>query len=147
MKVYHGTAARFPAKELTGGPDTAALLGKPMPGLWLTESPELAAQYASWSADCTRSKHLRVVSLEMADDCLRFRNPSRPEDFVVRYPERELESGKLKILRAYRVRRNKLFNSGSPYWELQVPELGVHVVGLNADGMEALPPGTSQIIR
>ena len=32
MEVYHGTAGRFPVKELTYGPDTSAQLGTPMPG-------------------------------------------------------------------------------------------------------------------
>ena len=47
MEVYHGTAAHFPIKELTHGPDTAALLGVPKPGLWLTTNPKVAAAYAS----------------------------------------------------------------------------------------------------
>ena len=64
MDVYHGTAARFPTQELTYGPDTSATLGAPMPGLWLTTDPALAAIYASWSADCTKSKHLRVITLK-----------------------------------------------------------------------------------
>ena len=73
MKVYHGTAEQFPVKELRGGPDTAGLMGKPMPALWLTENPELAANYASWSADCTKGKHLRVICLEMDRECPRLR--------------------------------------------------------------------------
>ena len=144
MEVYHGTAANFPPKQLTGGPDTAALLGKPMPGLWLTKDIELAASYASWSADCTGDKLLRVISLEMADDCPRFHNPSRPQDFVIRHPEHEYENGRLKVLRGYRVRRRRLPELNSLGWELQIPELKVQVVVPSADIMEALPPGTYQ---
>ena len=148
MEVYHGTAARFPIKELTYGPDTSAQLGTPMPGLWLTSSPELAAVYASWSADCTKSTYLRVIALEMGEDCPRRYNPQRPEDFVVRYPGREYENGSLKVLRAYRVRRSKLPGSSSGWmlrikWDLAKREIAVP----GPDMMEALPPGFTQIKR
>ena len=148
MKAYHGTAARFPIKELTYGPDTSAQLGTPMPGLWLTSSPELAAAYASWSADCTKSNYLRVISLEMGEDCPRWYNPQRPEDFIVRYPEREYENGGLKVIRAYRVRRSKLPGSSSGRmlrikWDLAKCEIAVP----GADMMEALPHGLTQIER
>ena len=113
MEVYRGTGARFLVKELTYGPDTAAQLGTPMPWLWLTTDPKLAATYASWSADCTKSNYLRVIALEMNEDCPRWHNPRRKEDFVVRSPEREYENGNLKGLRAYRVRRKKVFDPNS----------------------------------
>ena len=107
MQVYHGTAANFPIKQLTYGPDSSAQLGKPMSGLWLSTNPKLAVAYASWSADCTGENHLRVISLEMNEDCPRWHNPDRPEDFVIRYPEPQYENGNLKVLRGYRLRRTR----------------------------------------
>ena len=147
MEVYHGTAADFRPKQLTGGPDTAALLGKPMPGLWMSTSLELAATYASWSADCTGGNLLRVISLEMSDDCPRYHNPSRPEDFVVRNPEREYEMGTLKVKRGYRIRRRRVVVSDIRGWMLQIPELGLQLMTPDADTMDALPPGTTRIIK
>ena len=144
MRVYHGTAARFPMKQLTGGPDTSALLGTPKPGLWLTTEPRLAATYASWSADCTESNYLRVIALEMNEDCPRWHNPQRKEDFVVRWPEREYENGNLKVLRGYHLKRFKL--PGPPaMWELRVKwDLAEHnIIVQHADTMEALPSGFS----
>lgn len=142
MEVYHGTAARFPIKELTYGPDTSAQLGTPMPGLWLTTSPKLAALYASWSADCTKSNYLRVIALEMNEDCPRWHNPHRNEDFVIRSPEREYENGNLKVLRAYRVRRTNRPDLPdvcilNVKWNLCESSIAVP----HADVMEALPYG------
>ena len=113
--MYHGTAARFPPKELTGGPDTAALMGRRMPGLWLTDTANFAAHYASWSADCTHSKLLRVITLEMTKDCPRIHNPDRQVDFLVQNPERGYQRGDLKVLRAYRVRRQRVHLLGRWY--------------------------------
>lgn len=146
MEVYHGTAARFPIKQLTYGPDTSAQLGTPMPGLWLTNNPKQAAAYASWSADCTKSDNMRVIALEMDEGCPRWHNPRRTEDFVIRSPEREYENGNLKVIRAYRVKRKKVFdpNSGqSVAWMLQVRWnlAETEIVVPNADVMEALPVG------
>ena len=140
MEVYHGTAARFPIKELTYGPDTSAQLGTPMPGLWLTNNPELAATYASWSADCTASNYLRVITLEMSEDCQRWHNPQRAEDFVVRCPEREYENGNLRVLRAYRIRRSKWPNLPGA-WVLNVnwDKCENTIIVPNANLMEALP--------
>ena len=82
----------------------------------------------------------------MNEDCPRWHNPSRKEDFVVRFPEREYGNGDLKCLRAYRVRRKKVPdpNSGQlEWWMLQVrwnlAETEIFVP--NADFMEALPYG------
>ena len=142
MEVYHGTAARFPIKELTHGPDESAQLGIPKPGLWLTTNPKLAALYASWSADCTKSTFLRVIALDMDEECPRWHNPQRIEDFVIRFPEREYEDGNLKVRRAYRVKRTKV--PGSPQmWMLQVRwDLAEsNIVVPHADVIEAMPYG------
>ena len=135
MKVYHGTAARFPIRKLREGPDTAALLGRPMPGLWLTENPELAEQYASWSADCTKGKRLRIISLEMAEDCPRYHNPGRSADFVVEHPKAQYRNGNLTVLEEYPVQRSKVHNAGRWAWELIVPELDIRTIVLNAKDM------------
>ena len=143
MKVYHGTAARFPMKELQAGPDTAAILGKPMPGLWLTTQPRMAALYASWSADCTRDRHLRVIALEMRDECTRWHNPQKPEDLVVREPRREFENGNLRVLRGYRIKRYPVQDSPA-MWELRVAwDLDeARIIVPHAKMMSNLPPGT-----
>ena len=138
MIAYHGTAARFPPKRLTGGPDTAAFMGTPMPGLWLTETANLAAHYASWSADCTRSKLLRIITLEMTDDCPRIHNPERPADFLIQNPEHEYKSGNLRILRAYRVYRKRLHTPPISSWHLTVPPLDVNIIALHAKDMAKL---------
>ena len=138
MIVYHGTAARFPPKKLTSGPDTAALMGRRMPGLWLTETANLAAHYASWSADCTRSKLLRVIALEMTKDCPRIHNPDRPADFLIQNPQREYKCGNLKVLRAYRVYRKRPQTPPISSWHLNVPPLDVNIIVLHAKDMAKL---------
>lgn len=147
MHVYHGTAAKFPIKELTSGPDSSAQFGKPWPGLWLTSSPLMAAVYASWSADCVGSNFMRVIALEMADECPRVQSPDKEEDFLVRFPHPQYESGNLKVIRAYRIRR-KPAPGHKQFWQLQVnwDIADKLIMTPNADGMESVPRGTRRII-
>ena len=145
MRVYHGTAAQFPAKQLTSGPDAAGLSGVQRPGLWLTTDSRLAAIYPSWSADCTgERKHLRVIELEMDEDCPRWHNPDRPIDFVVWVPEREYEARNLRVVRADRADRAIVrIPDGPRHWRLRVKGLlDEDVLTLDADGMEHLPNNT-----
>ena len=108
MRVYHGTSADFPAAELRGGPDTAALSGRAIPGLWLTTKPGMAAAYASWSADCVGGSRLRVIELEMRQRCSRRRSKVHPEDFVVKNPGWQYRSGNLRVTGTeYPVRRTR----------------------------------------
>lgn len=141
--VYHGTAARFPINALTSGPDTASLLGKPIPGLWLTENPAMAAVYASWSADCTGGAALRIIVLEMNEDCPRRHNPSRPEDLLVSHPEDLYQAGMIRILRAHRVRRRPIKVKGGRGWRLSVPELDVTIATPSARVLASLPQGSA----
>ena len=142
MEVYHGTAARFPIRELTYGPDGSAMMGTPWPGLWLTKDPRLAALYASWSADCTGESFLRVIAVEIKDKCPRKYSLHRPEDFVVRYPEREYENGNLRVMRGYRIQRRR--DPEVPYawrirakWNITETDFIVPHAGV----MESLPSG------
>ena len=148
MQVYHGTSIKFPIKELTYGPDSSAHFGKPWPGLWLTSDPLLAVNYASWSADCRGDTFLRVIALEMGDECPRVYSPEREEDFLVSNPEKEYENGDLKVLRAYRLRR-KPWPENKYIWELRVKwDLAdKQILVPNAAAMESAPRGTYRTQR
>lgn len=137
--VYHGTSAAFPPKQLTSGPDTSAMTGKPMPGLWLTTSPETAAAYASWSADCTGETLLRVITLEISRDCPRTQSPLRPEDLLITMPELRYQQDLLKVLRGYKVRRSRLKEAPRKGWLLEVPDLEIRLITANAATMAKLP--------
>ena len=147
VQVYHGTSFKFPIKELTAGPDPSANFGRPWPGLWLTKAPEMAAAYASWSADCHRNKFMRVIALEMSEDCPHVVSPEREIDILIRNPEPEFANGNLRVVRGYRVRR-KITMEDPHFWDLIInwDIANKYLVVPNSATAASMPYGTFDIL-
>ena len=53
-------------------------------------------------------------------DCPRWQSPSNQEDFLVRFPEPQYEKGNFKVIRRYRIRRQKMTVAKQPMWIMKV---------------------------